>query len=207
MLEMKNATFRLASGRVVHDMSFVAHDGKLTAVVGRSGGGKTRLLGALLGFFPLDKGYVSVDGELIIPPTACFFRSKIAYVPQWLDLSSSLTVSELYEMLPETCTSKNPVSSREKIIGMWDILNVDSALWNSDISCLPVAVVKRILLSFALYSGRGILIVDEPTEFQSDTDVVAILSQLRSAAEKGVAVLVTTKDECVEHSADICIHV
>lgn len=207
MLEIKNATFSLASGIIVRDISFVAHDGELTAIVGRSGSGKTRLLGALLCFYPLDSGYVSVDGELVIPPTACFFRSKMAYVPQRLDLPNSLTVSELYDLSAETCAVKGTVPSKEKVLDAWRSLDLDSALWNSDLSVMPLAVVKRILLSFALSSARRILVVDEPTEFQSDADTSVILSLLRSAAEEGKVVLVTTKDERVEQVADTCVPV
>ena len=68
--------------------------GGVLAISGEHGAGKTTLLRALLGFIATDEGHISIDGELLTPPSAPFFRRQTAYVPQ------GLTVPEGYDAVP-----------------------------------------------------------------------------------------------------------
>ena len=52
--------------------------------MGSQGKGKTTLLRALMGFLPIDEGHISIDGELLTPLSAPYFRRQMAYVPQHL---------------------------------------------------------------------------------------------------------------------------
>ena len=61
-------------------------DGQLVNITGQKGSGKTTLLRALLGFIPVDGGHISIDGELLTPMSAPYFRRQMAYVPQHLTL-------------------------------------------------------------------------------------------------------------------------
>ena len=82
MLELLNITI----GEVIKDLSLTIPDGQLLSVVGDKGAGKTTLLRAILGFLSVDKGYISIDGELLTPLSAPYFRRQMAYVPQRLSL-------------------------------------------------------------------------------------------------------------------------
>lgn len=82
MLELLNITI----GEVIKDLSLTVSDGQLLSVVGDKGTGKTTLLRAILGFLPVDAGYISIDGELLTPLSAPYFRRQMAYVPQHLSL-------------------------------------------------------------------------------------------------------------------------
>ena len=82
MLELLNITI----GEVIKDLSLTVSDGQLLSVVGDKGAGKTTLLRAILGFLPVDEGYISIDGELLTPLSAPYFRRQMAYVPQHLSL-------------------------------------------------------------------------------------------------------------------------
>lgn len=82
MLELLNITI----GEVFKDLSLTVSGGQLLSVVGDKGCGKTTLLRAILGFIPVDGGYISIDGELLTPLSAPYFRRQMAYVPQQLSL-------------------------------------------------------------------------------------------------------------------------
>ena len=82
MLELLNITI----GEVIKDLSLTIPDGQLLSVVGDKGVGKTTLLRAILGFLPVDGGHISIDGELLTPLSAPYFRRQMAYVPQRLSL-------------------------------------------------------------------------------------------------------------------------
>jgi ABC-type cobalamin/Fe3+-siderophores transport system ATPase subunit len=53
--------------------------------------GKTTLLRAVMGFIPIDGGHISIDGELLTPQSAPYFRRQMAYVPQQLSLPEGYT--------------------------------------------------------------------------------------------------------------------
>ncbi len=78
MLELLSVTI----GQQIRSLSFTVNDGNLVTVTGPSGSGKTTLLRAILGLIPIDEGYISIDGELVTPLSAPYFRRNIAYVPQ-----------------------------------------------------------------------------------------------------------------------------
>ena len=62
MLELKNVAVSHNGKRLFERLSFVAADGKVTVVSGKSGCGKTTLLRAIMGLHPLDEGFISIDG-------------------------------------------------------------------------------------------------------------------------------------------------
>ena len=65
MLEVKDVSIAAGEKILVKNLSFMARDGQLTCITGRSGVGKTTLLRTLMGFLPTKEGFVSVDGELL----------------------------------------------------------------------------------------------------------------------------------------------
>ena len=90
LLELHNVTI----GQQILGLSATACEGKVLCIKGSQGSGKTMLLRAILGFQPIDKGHISIDGELLTPLSAPYFRRQMAYVPQ------ELTVPEDYVEVP-----------------------------------------------------------------------------------------------------------
>ena len=81
-LELHN----VAIGQRIKNLSLTVDDGKMMSISGLAGSGKTTLLRAILGFIPVDEGHISIDGELLTPLSAPYFRRYTAYVPQHLSL-------------------------------------------------------------------------------------------------------------------------
>ncbi len=71
---------------VLRDMSFVAQPGKVTALVGPSGGGKTTVLDLLLRFYDVASGRILIDGQNIAAVSRRSLRREIAYVGQIVHL-------------------------------------------------------------------------------------------------------------------------
>lgn len=83
-VEFRNVTFAYenAGVPVLSDISFTAEKGKVTAIIGGTGSGKSSLVGMIPRFFDVIGGAVLVDGTDVRNYTQEELRSKIGYVPQ-----------------------------------------------------------------------------------------------------------------------------
>jgi ATP-binding cassette, subfamily B, bacterial MsbA len=67
---------------VLRGMSFTAEPGKLTALVGPSGGGKSTVFNLIMRFYEPTRGKIVIDGQDITQVTRHSLRRHIAYVGQ-----------------------------------------------------------------------------------------------------------------------------
>ena len=67
---------------VLHGISFTAHAGRTTAIVGSSGAGKSTIVSLIQRFHDLSAGAILIDGQDIAGVTKASLRSQIAYVSQ-----------------------------------------------------------------------------------------------------------------------------
>src|SRR6201987_619501 len=82
-LELKDVSFAYRPSEVVlNRISFVAEPGKVTALVGPSGGGKSTVLGLLLRFYDVNEGDIVIDGQSIQAVSPRSLRAQTAYVGQ-----------------------------------------------------------------------------------------------------------------------------
>ncbi|QND70400.1 ABC transporter ATP-binding protein [Tardiphaga robiniae] len=82
-VELHDVTFRYRPTEVVlNRMSFIAEPGKVTALVGPSGGGKSTVLALLLRLYEVSEGDITIDGQSIGQVSRRSLRGQTAYVGQ-----------------------------------------------------------------------------------------------------------------------------
>jgi ATP-binding cassette subfamily B protein len=82
-VELREVTFAYrANEPVISRMNFVAEPGKVTALVGPSGGGKSTVLALLLRFYDVSEGDILIDGQSIAAVPRSSLRQQTAYVGQ-----------------------------------------------------------------------------------------------------------------------------
>lgn len=82
-VELRDVTFAYrADEPVLNRMNLVAEPGKVTALVGPSGGGKSTVLALLLRLYEANSGAVLIDGQNIIEASRKSLRQQTAYVGQ-----------------------------------------------------------------------------------------------------------------------------
>src|SRR5205085_1703062 len=82
-VELRDVSFAYRAGEpVLNRMSFVAEPGKVTALVGPSGGGKSTVLALLLRFYEVTAGEILIDGQAISKVSRRSLRQQTAYVGQ-----------------------------------------------------------------------------------------------------------------------------
>lgn len=93
---------------VIHDFSFRAEPGKMVAIVGHTGAGKTTLINLLMRFYDPQSGEICVDGKQISGLTRASLRKAYAMVLQ----DTWLFTGTIYENLAYGM----PGISRERVI-------------------------------------------------------------------------------------------
>ena len=99
MLELRNIHKRFGDKQILSDFNLPIHEGKILAIVGPSGGGKTTLLRMLAGLEKIDSGEVFYNGE----PLALDELSKrqlLGFVFQDFQLFPHLSVLENLTISP-----------------------------------------------------------------------------------------------------------
>lgn len=96
-VEFKNVSFRYkgAEEDVLHDISFTAEPGKVTAFIGPTGSGKSTIMNLIPRFYDVTSGEVLVDGINVKDLTQKELRSHIGYIPQKSILMSGTIKSNI----------------------------------------------------------------------------------------------------------------
>ena len=86
-MELEHVSFGYEPGKtILHDFSLLAQPGKLIAIVGPTGAGKTTLINMLMRFYDIDSGKIEVDGQDMMHLTRSSLRLAYSMVLQdtWL---------------------------------------------------------------------------------------------------------------------------
>ena len=95
MLEIKGLTAYYGESEILHDINLSVPDGKIIALVGRNGVGKTTTLKSIMGVVKTPAGSIELSGEeLLKKPPYERARCGIGYVPQGRDIFPQMTVAE-----------------------------------------------------------------------------------------------------------------
>ena len=189
---------------VLHGISFDAVPGTVTALLGRSGCGKTTILnlaGAM--DFPTS-GEVRIDGRstssLSDSELTALRRTRVGFVFQFFQLLPTLTVAENVELpLLLAGTPKAATAARDRLawVGLED-----------KASSMPYQLsggqMQRVAIARALVHSPDILIADEPTGNLDTASGDQVLSLIRESASRfGATVLMATHSAEAAAIADV----
>ena len=95
MLKVDNISLYYGAAQALRGVSLTAEPGKVTCVLGRNGVGKTSLLRAMVGQYPIAGGSIELEGNDIsgLKPYERA-RAGIGFVPQGREIFPLLTVEE-----------------------------------------------------------------------------------------------------------------
>ena len=81
-VEVTNLTVQIGERKILDDVSFTLVPSTVTAIVGRTGAGKSTLVEALCRLIPIPAGTIKLDGRDITTLPLDSVRSQIGYAPQ-----------------------------------------------------------------------------------------------------------------------------
>ncbi len=181
MLEVKNLNQYYGGSHILRDLSFEIPAGKVTALLGRNGVGKTTLLRTLMGLVPAANGeIIFYDKKITHVKPYERVRAGIGYVPQGREIFPRLTVAENLEMGLATRPSGERVPAR--IFEMFPVLSQMLRRRGGDLSG---GQQQQLAIGRALAMGPRLLILDEPTEGIQPSIIKDIERAIRALAATG----------------------
>jgi len=181
MLTVHNLNQYYGGSHILRNLAFEVPAGKVTALLGRNGVGKTTLLRTLMGVVPAATGEIRFN-DRILTHAKPYERARagIGYVPQGREIFPRLSVEENLEMGLAT----QPGSARvpEKIFELFPVLRQMLRRRGGDLSG---GQQQQLAIGRALAMGPRLLILDEPTEGIQPSIIKDIERAIRSLASTG----------------------
>jgi branched-chain amino acid transport system ATP-binding protein len=187
----------IGKSHILHGVSFDIEKGKVTALLGRNGVGKSTTLKSIIGFTSPQQGSIRFKGEEIAGlRTYKICRLGIGYVPEERRIFPNLTVRQnlLMGLLPNQHV-EDPWTI-DRVYGYFPQLARRDRQKGGRLSG---GEQQMLTIGRTLMGNPELILVDEPTEGLSPLMVDAVVQILRDVNAKGCNVLV------VEHALDVAL--
>ncbi|HFR3537564.1 TPA: amino acid ABC transporter ATP-binding protein [Streptococcus suis] len=206
MLELRNLSKRFDNKQIFSNYNLVIPEGKIIAIVGQSGGGKTTLLRMLAGLETIDSGTLIYNGQEL-PLEELGKRHLLGFVFQDFQLFPHLSVLENLVLSPVKTQNISRSEAEDKALKLLDTLGLANHATAYPFS-LSGGQKQRVALARAMMIDPEIIGYDEPTS--------ALDPELRKEVEKlilenratGITQIVVTHDmQFAENIADEIIKI
>jgi phosphonate transport system ATP-binding protein len=195
---------------VLRGVGLTAEAGRITMILGASGGGKTTLLKLCKGLLAPSQGSITVAGRpLRAAPRRGRLDPNIAYIPQQLGLVRGSTVMEnvltgalarvgIVQSMLRLFSRSLTQEARETLASLGIAHKAEEPVFN-----LSGGERQRVAIARALMQRPRLILADE---FISQLDPVTgreTMGMMRGIAERGVALVMTTHElDVVRRHAD-----
>jgi urea transport system ATP-binding protein len=181
MLTVSNLNQYYGGSHILRDLSFEVPAGKVTALLGRNGVGKSTLLRTLMGLVPARTGEIRFGGK-DLTRVRPYERAGagIGYVPQGREIFPRLTVAENLEIGLAPRPRGTPVPPR-----VFELFPVLAQMLRRRGGDLSGGQQQQLAIGRALAMSPRLLILDEPTEGIQPSIIKEIERAIRALAASG----------------------
>lgn len=207
-VEYQNVYFRYPDGEeVLSDISFTAKPGKVTAIIGSTGSGKSTLVNLLPRFFDVTSGKILVDGVDIRNMKQHDLREKIGFVPQKGVLFSGTIKSNIKYGKKNAKDSEMKKAAR--IAQAAHFIESKNEAYDTEISQGGTNVSggqkQRISIARAVVKNPEILVFDDSFSALDYKTDVAVRRALREETQNTTKILVAQRISTVLDAYEILV--
>jgi ATP-binding cassette subfamily B protein len=180
--------------------------GKMTALVGPSGGGKSTILNLIMRMYDPKSGKVLLDGQDISHATLASLREKIAYVSQDTFLFAGTIMHNI--RLGRQDATDNEVIAAAKAANAHDFIMAQAKGYETDVGenggLLSGGQRQRISIARAMLRNAEILLLDEATS-ALDAESEALFRDALQQLTEGRTTIVIAHRLSTVHQADTIV--
>ena len=198
VLRVRDLRLDRGNRRILDGVSLEVGRGELVAIMGPSGSGKTTLLRAITGLVPFDAGEIGVDDVTLTSgpapaPTRRALCRKVGMVFQFHCLFEHLSALDNVCLAPVHAYRVPARDAEQRGLTLLRAFGVEHRA-----AALPRELsggeAQRVAIARALAVDPPLLLMDEPTASLDPRYQIDVMINLRSAADRGVLVVVVTHD-------------
>jgi len=182
LLSVSDLHVHLGESHILQGISFDVADGRVTALLGRNGVGKTTTLRALMGLVPsagtIELGGVQLGGK----PTHKIVRLGVGYVPEDRDVFAGLTVNENLRL------AERDGEPRYELV--YELFPELKERGQQAAGTLSGGQQQMVAIARALLNDNRVLLVDEPTKGLAPLLVTEVARVLERVSELTTVLLV-----------------
>jgi ATP-binding cassette, subfamily B, bacterial MsbA len=207
-IEFHDVVFGYRPGEpVLHAISFVAEAGKTTALVGRSGGGKSTVMNLILRLYEAGSGQILCDGQDIATVSLASLRQQVGYVAQENFLFKGSVRDNIAMGRPGA--SEDQIVAAAKAAYAHDFImgferGYDSPCGEHGMQ-LSGGQRQRIAIARAFLKDAPIILLDEATSALDSESEQAIQKALRTLCEGRTTIVIAHRLSTVAQADEICV--
>jgi len=202
MIKIEHLTKSFGERTVFQDINLQFEAGKVYALIGNSGCGKTTLLNILAKLEPYDKGSISYRGqELKQIKSHHFFKNELGYLFQNFGLLENETVAANLElgMIGQKWTKQEKKQREEEVL---EKVGLDYLALNQKIYELSGGEAQRIALAKVILKDPPLILADELTAALDPETSEEIMNLLLSLKKPDRLMIIATHNPVIWEKAD-----
>jgi branched-chain amino acid transport system ATP-binding protein len=177
--------------QVLYGLSLEAQAGRVLAILGRNGAGKSTTLKTIMGLLPLKSGEILFEGKKMAGQPFDIAKSGIAYVPETRDIFPSLTVRENLEIAAKRFGGAGADWTMERVLDLFPRLGERMDNGGTQLSG---GEQQMLAIARGLLMNPKLLILDEPTEGLAPIIVKLIHDKLQELKEAGLSMIIVEQN-------------
>ena len=207
-VELRDVSFAYrANEPVLNRMSFVAEPGKVTALVGPSGGGKSTVLALLLRFYEATAGDILIDGQAIASVSRKSLRQQTAYVGQDVYLfrdtiGANIAFGKVGASQAEIVAAAKAACAHEFIMGF--PLGYDTPVGEHGTQ-LSGGQRQRIAVARALVKNAPIILLDEATAALDSESEKQVQEAIEHLCQNRTTIVIAHRLHTIMHADAILV--
>jgi ABC-2 type transport system ATP-binding protein len=184
LIEVKSVSRSFGQKQALKDVSFSAPAGMVTGFVGPNGAGKTTLMRIVMGLDRADNGAAHIDGSPFAKAVSPLRTAGALISPEWLPSQRSA----LDTLLAVARTNGIDDHRAHEMLELVELSHVAK----KKVGTYSVGMRQRLGLAIALVGDPKTLVLDEPVNGLDPEGVLWLRSMLRSMAEDGRTILLSS---------------